>query len=216
MSNHWWRAYDDAVDNAKLLLLSDAQHRGWFNLLCLASANGGTLPEMKVMSVKLRMKPARVQALIDGLTEAKLIDQTETGTRPHDWNDRQYKSDVSTTRVKRFRERKRNVSETDQRQSTETDKSSVPRGTGAEALPDPKADYFRRGRQVCGPQSGGLLSKLLKSQGNEDDPKAIAKARARIEDASTKAKPAEWIGRVMNGAARAVTADGERFPEGII
>lgn len=74
---------------------------------------------------------------------------------------------------------------------------SEPKGSGAVAPIDPKAEYFRRGREIFGPSSGGLLSKLLKSFGNEDDPKAIALARARIEDASTKAKPAEWIGRVM-------------------
>lgn len=199
--SHWWRAHDECVDDPKLLLLSDRTHRAWFNLLCLASANGGTLPAMKVMEVKLRMKAPKIEAIIRELKDAVLIDETETGLRPHNWDGRQYKSDVSTERVKRFRNGKRNVSETPPETEADTERSE-PRGSGAPAPPDPKADYFRRGRQICGPSSGGLLSKLLKSQGNEDDPKAIAKARARIEDASTKAKPAEWIGRVMNGAAQ--------------
>lgn len=62
---------------------------------------------------------------------------------------------------------------------------------------DPKADFFRRGRQILGASSGGLLSKLLRAQGNEDDPRAIGKARSHLEMAATKAKPEEWIGRIL-------------------
>lgn len=75
---------------------------------------------------------------------------------------------------------------------------SVSNETGAAAPPDPKSEYFRRGREILGRTAGGLLSKLLKTFGDEDDPIAIAKARARIEEASTKTNPAEWLGRVMS------------------
>lgn len=110
--SRWWRAYDDSVDHSKLLLLSDRGHRAWFNLCCLASANGGTLPEMKVMALKLRMSPAKVMVAISELKQAGLIDEEETGMRPHNWDARQFKSDVSTERVKRFRKRSGNVSST--------------------------------------------------------------------------------------------------------
>lgn len=74
---------------------------------------------------------------------------------------------------------------------------SVSNETGATAPPDPKTEFFRRGREILGRTAGGMLAKMLKSYGDEDDPIAIAKARARIEEASTKANPAEWLGRVM-------------------
>lgn len=94
--------------------------------------------------------------------------------------------------------------------------TSEPNGSGAKAPPsDPKAEYFRRGREVLGPSAGGVLSKLLKSQGNEDDPRSIAKARAHVENASAKAKPAEWIGRILAGPQQQLTADGQLWPEGI-
>jgi len=93
---------------------------------------------------------------------------------------------------------------------------SVPNGTG-EAPDDPKAGLFARARKVLGPKSGGgLTAKLLRSIGPEDDPKTIAKARAFIEQASTKAAPAEYLGRVIAGPAKARTATGELYPEGII
>lgn len=85
-----------------------------------------------------------------------------------------------------------------------------------EAPRDPKAELFDRARQVFDRKSaGGLCAKLLKSFGSEDDPRVIAKARARIEEASTKANPAEWVGRVLAGPARAVSALGNEYPEGI-
>jgi uncharacterized protein YdaU (DUF1376 family) len=95
---------------------------------------------------------------------------------------------------------------------------SVPNGTGAEAPPDPKKELFDRGRQVLGRESGGLISKLLRACGPEDDPKSIAKARARIEDASTKANPAEWLGRVLapRAGSPVLTESGQPWPEGIV
>ncbi len=71
-------------------------------------------------------------------------------------------------------------------------------GTGP-PLVDLKAELFSRGRSVLGKQSGGLIAKLLRHFGPEDDPKSIAKARAQIEEASTKTRPDEWIGRILSG-----------------
>lgn len=107
--SRWWRAYDEAVDDPKLIRLSDKQHRAWFNLCCITSQNGGTLPPIDEVAIKLRTTTAKAAAIIDDLREARLIDDDE-GTRPHNWNGRQFKSDVSTDRVKLFRKRQRNVS----------------------------------------------------------------------------------------------------------
>ena len=108
----WWRAYDEAVDDAKLILLTDKLHRAWFNLLCVASSNGGVLPEKEVYAVKLRMPVAKASALVEELIRRRLFEEENGQIVPHNWNGRQYKSDVSTERVKRFRNGKRNVSET--------------------------------------------------------------------------------------------------------
>lgn len=110
--SHWWRAHDEAVDDPKLCLLSDRAHRAWFNLCCLTSANGGTFPNVKVILLKLRLSKVRLASVLAELKEAGLIDEDETGVRPHNWNGRQFKSDVSTERVKQHRERQRNVSVT--------------------------------------------------------------------------------------------------------
>ena len=104
--SHWWRAYDEAVDDPKLCLLTDRQHRAWFNLMCVASIYGGKLPDKKVIAVKLRMPVTRAVSLVAELVTLGLIDQNETVFSPHNWAGRQYQSDVSTERVQRFPKRK--------------------------------------------------------------------------------------------------------------
>ena len=110
MTGRWFRFYDDALNEPKVLRLTDAQHRGWVGLLCVASKHGGTLPSVDDIAILLRTKPEKVAALIAGLVKAGLLDKTETGYEPHNWSRRQFKSDVSTERVKRYREQQRNVS----------------------------------------------------------------------------------------------------------
>jgi hypothetical protein len=108
--NHWWRAYNEAVNDPKLQLISDALFRAWFNLMCIASGNDGKLPPIADIAFTLRMKTDKAAQILTQLYKAGLLDKTETGFTPHNWNGRQYKSDVSTERVKRFRNGKRNVS----------------------------------------------------------------------------------------------------------
>jgi 5-methylcytosine-specific restriction endonuclease McrA len=278
--------------------------------MCVASAYDGVLPEANVVAVKLRMPPAKVRAVVAELQAAGLIDDIGGVLQPHNWNGRQYKSDSSGDRVKRYRDRRRaaglpaladytkfraDITERDGERCVYCDattslvvdhmvpialggtdaidnlalackpcnsgkagrtpelasmsirvtsaavalaryrdtsrdvtvsatppenrlQSSVPNGTGATAPPDPKKELFDRGRQVLGRQSGGLISKLLKACGPEDHPTSIAKARARIEDASTKTNPAEWLGRVLapRAGSPVLTETGQPWPEGIV
>lgn len=215
----WLRLHDEVVDDPKVQRLPDAMFKAWINMLCLAKRYDGVVPKNDI-AFALRISEKGATAIVNDLVERNLFEDHGDVVTPHNWDGRQYKSDSSTERVKRFRKHKRNVSgnvssegtKRDETVSgnapeTETEQISVSKETGAIAPPDPKAEYFHRGRQILGRTAGGMLAKLLKSYGDEDDPIAIAKARARIEDASTKANPAEWIGRVMakpNGEARVI------------
>lgn len=110
--SRWFRLYDDTINNPKALKLSDKSFRIWIGILCIASKNGGALPSFDDMAIMLRVKQSKLQPELEKLIAAELIDHDDDGMRPHDWTERQYKSDVSTERVKRFRNGKRNVSET--------------------------------------------------------------------------------------------------------
>jgi hypothetical protein len=125
--SRWFRFYDDAVNDPKLLRLPDDLYRAWTILLCFASKNEGTLPPADDIALALRIKPAKVCEWITKLVRASLIDQNGNSFTPHNWNGRQYKSDSSNERVKRHREKKCNVTstvtvtapETEQIQTTE-------------------------------------------------------------------------------------------------
>lgn len=119
MKNHWWRAYNTAANDPKLGELSDWQHRCWFQIMCMASDNDGQLPPLKHIAYTLRVKPEKAAEVISQLHSAGLLDKTDNGFVPHNWNGRQYKSDVSTERVKRFRNAQRNVSCNDERNAPE-------------------------------------------------------------------------------------------------
>lgn len=121
MSGRWWRAYSRARHDAKLLKLTDKQFRWWFNLVCVASENGGTLPPHADLSAEFRVSGKTTTKMLDDLIAAGLFDHSDEGIRPHNWNTLQYVSDSSSNRVKQFRERHRNVSVTPSESETEPD-----------------------------------------------------------------------------------------------
>lgn len=110
--SRWFRVYDDMVDDPKVQRLPDASFKALVNLWCLASQNDGELPPNEDIAFKLRMKLDKVEVLIAALAGCGLLDCDATSARPHNWNARQFKSDVSNERVKRHRERKCNVTDT--------------------------------------------------------------------------------------------------------
>jgi hypothetical protein len=107
--SRWFRFYDDAINDPKILRLSDKMHRAWTGMLCLASKYGGTIPKQDI-AIALRVTENGAAGIIAYLVEHNLLDDFGDVVTPHNWNGRQYKSDVSTDRVKRFRKRQGNVS----------------------------------------------------------------------------------------------------------
>jgi hypothetical protein len=110
--NYWWRAQNGCVDNTKLIRLSDKAHRNWFNLNCVANANGGVLPCLEDVALKLRITPARAAAAIAEMVSRNLFDKRDDGSFvPHDWKEWQFKTDAAdptnAERQKNFRQRKR-------------------------------------------------------------------------------------------------------------
>ena len=202
MSDRWFRLYESVVNDPKVQRLPGEVFKGLINLWCIASANDGRLPSIADMAFTLRTSEAKVMGLIKMLSEAGLIEADETGFVPHNWNGRQFKSDVSTNRVKQFRERKKSVSrnadETFHETPPETEQKQIqnsePKGSARLPLPDPERDLFARGKTVLGKEAGGLITKLLKAKNGE-----IALARAAIEQASVKENPREYIGAIIRG-----------------
>ncbi len=110
----WFRFYDDALNDPKLLRLSDRLYRIWLGLLRIASKNDGRLPSMEDCALMLRVQPERMAEALVSRVAAGLLDRDETGLSPHSWSERQYKSDSSAERMKRHRDGKRDVTVTPQ------------------------------------------------------------------------------------------------------
>lgn len=101
------------VDDPKVQRLPPILFRAWVNLLCIAKRNGGVLPGSDDLAYGLRITRVRVEEFVKELRLVGLIDKRQDGAfEMHNWGGRQFHSDVSTDRVKRFRETHRNVSET--------------------------------------------------------------------------------------------------------
>lgn len=221
MAGRWWRAYNEARDDPKLQRLSGDLFKGWFNMMCIASDHDGAIPPVDDLAFKLRVPVPKARKLVEGLVEAGLIDDVDGVLQPHNWKGRQFKSDRDPTnpeRQRRYREGKRNANNNGNPSVTETEKVSVTdhhdnalryihqnrdrsrdrteqntrAPNGASVEPDPDADLFRRGKQVLGQNSGGLIAELKRSQDGN-----IAKTRAIIETASTKENPRQYVGGVM-------------------
>jgi hypothetical protein len=145
----WFRVYDDSINHPKVLKLSDRLHRIWLGLLCIASKNDGRLPSMEDCALMLRVQPERMAEALVSLIGARLLDRDETGLSPHNWAKRQYKSDSSADRMKRHRQRHRDVTVTAPEQNRENRTEAV---TALVEVIDPAAlaawdDY---GRQTTG------------------------------------------------------------------
>lgn len=145
----WLRLYDSILDDPKIQMLSDKAFRALINLWCLAKRNGGKLPaDIRSLAFSLRWPEGKVRETLQALISARLIDKTETGYEPHDWKQHQYESDVSTERVKRFRERHVNGSAKHLNGATETPpdteseaetETNTPADAGSAPVSKPKA-----------------------------------------------------------------------------
>lgn len=61
-------------------------------------------------------------------------------------------------------------------------------------LADPKTQFYARAKELLGPSSGGLATKLLEAKGG-----SVAKARAALETASERADAREYLGAIIRG-----------------
>ncbi len=127
----WFRAYSNIVDDDKLRLLA-FEDRWHFVALC-ALKSSGLLDEpdsplrSRKIAVKMGVQLRELDEIARRLQEVGLVGKT---LNPLKWNDLQYRSDNSTERVKKYREKQHcngvkrfsNVSETFQETETETER----------------------------------------------------------------------------------------------
>lgn len=115
-----------------------------------------------------------------------LVDQIGEKTEPHNWNGRQFQNDVSTERVKRFRERQkkphetvsRNAPDTEQTTDTEQNRTEKKKERAEVALPiwlplDAWLSFVKTRKRMTPRASELLISALTKFREEGDDPKSV-------------------------------------------
>ena len=70
---HWFRVYDDLVDDPKVQRLDPSLFKALINLWCLASANDGVFPSIEEIAFKLRMKAEKALRVLTQLRAAGLV-----------------------------------------------------------------------------------------------------------------------------------------------
>lgn len=95
------------MSDSKVQTLDAEMFRAWVNLLCMASANKprGYLPPMKQVAYILHVREDEARRVVAELMEAGLVDSIEGQLRPHNWDVRQGRVDLSTERSRRYRQK---------------------------------------------------------------------------------------------------------------
>lgn len=124
--SRWFRLYAEVVNDPKVQKLPCEDFRSWINILCLCADNDGKVPPVEDVAFALRRSLDATVTVLERLASGGLIDRVSGGPdgwhyAPHGWDKRQYKSDTSTDRVKRFRKRSETVSETPPETEADTD-----------------------------------------------------------------------------------------------
>lgn len=105
--SRWFRMYSDVLDDPKVQRLPDDLFKAWVNLLCLASRNDGVLPPIEDIAFALRMSQDVTVTVTAELVRRGLLDESDS-LSPHNWAERQFKSDTPESAAERKRaQRKR-------------------------------------------------------------------------------------------------------------
>lgn len=105
--SRWFRFYDSVLDDPKVQRLADHLFRGWVNVLCLASKNGGSLPSIPDIAFALRIPEDQADSLVQALLDAGLLEDDGDELVVHNWSERQFLDRTNAQRQKRFRERQK-------------------------------------------------------------------------------------------------------------
>jgi len=184
MSMQWFRLYHRMIDDDKLRLLA-FEDRWHFVALCCLKADGlideeeGSLRDRKI-AVKLGVQVRELEEIGRRLQEVGLVDNRLS---PVAWDELQFKTDNSTARVQKYREKQQrnkvkrlcNVSVTGQ--ETETDTDIEPKGSCETGVSPVRPAEIVEAWNITADRLG--LSKIAKLT---DDRKR--KLSARCKDAS--------------------------------
>jgi len=145
----WFRFYAEALDDPKVQKLPPHLFKVWVNVLCVASANGGVLPSAGDLAFRLRMSEHDAGTAIDELIDLGLVDiLPDKRLTPHNWDSRQFESDTSAARTKKWRNNKKIKASDDDVTShvTAPEQNRAESETETDKPPNPRTDVTDQDR----------------------------------------------------------------------
>lgn len=102
----WFRLYDCLLNDPKVQKLPPKAFKVLINLWCIASQNGGVIPEDD-LPYKLRMRPCHVKDVLNLLFSLTLLERDGNALVPHQWRARNPNHDHSAERTRAYRKKTR-------------------------------------------------------------------------------------------------------------
>ena len=199
----WFRLYHDVIDDPKIGLLPESEQLLWFKLLCLASMSddrGSIEMNDDELCFRLRISVEFWRCVKEKFRVKGLIECGKNGSiKICNWDKRQYDSDSSTERTKRYRSKQKslkektgNVTGTSQerpcdaldtdteeiRQESETEKSNDPDGDRAFEISE---DLATKSESVATVSPNAVAQKARAGTENPTATRVVSSAQ-RVED----------------------------------
>lgn len=107
--NVWYRMYASILDlEDKTQELSDKHFRSWVKILALYTRNNGVMPADSAVARCLGLPLSKYAEVRKTLIDKGLIDSDGATIAPHNWDERQFESDSSADRMRRWRDGHKN------------------------------------------------------------------------------------------------------------
>lgn len=140
----WFRLYATVLHDEKVQQMSSKMFKSWINVLCFTAQNDGKPFSVYQLSFALRKTEVTTMAIIQYFVERGLLDEFPEGFSPHNWSIRQFKSDSSTERVKRFRNAAKTVTVTPSEQSRNRTEQNPPLPPKGHPVPELSVTELQR------------------------------------------------------------------------
>ena len=207
----WLRLYGDTVDNEKIRLLAFEDRWHFIALLCVKRQGIlGSNPNLltRKISVKLGIQLRELDEVKRRLMEVELIDEN---FNPIGWEEKQYKSDSSTERTRKYRENKKKKecdnNETSQERHSDLLDTDTDTDTDTELKPiDTKVSIVGKEKQIPDCPHQEIISLFLKNIPTGIEPRSwdgnrAATLKARWRE-SEKRRDIEWWSRFFEYIAK--------------
>lgn len=129
MANPWLRLYTEFAHDPKMQSMSEAMQRRFVMLLCLQGSEQLQKLESAELAFALHLSEVELAETHQLFLSKNLVDERWNILS---WNERQYFSDCSSERSRRFRERQRNVAKTEETVAATTPEAETETDSEAE------------------------------------------------------------------------------------